>query len=207
MPNSYWASFLFVTIAMTNNTLQNTLIILFAGVACVLGYLVYSNNLGGVPQPEQNNDGLMKTEAEFRDKLTTLNMDKRKIEQAVKLLETSKKKTVEFLKEKGINSGDDYLKSDNSEIKLAVLNLKKDINAIKKSKQNINTYQDAITRIRSMLDQIKRDRISDSVALTDQQAIDLETIIVDLDERLDVETDIFEDDELKKLLDLEMIDD
>ena len=189
---------------MTNNTLQNTLIIMFAGVACVLGYLVYTNNRPSDLQPQPKNDGLMKTEAEFRDKLTTLNMDKRKIEQAVKLLENSKKKTVEFLKENGINSGDDYAKSENNEIKLAVLNLRKDINAIKQSKQNITTYEDAITRIRSMLAQIKRDRISDSVALTDQQAIDLETIIVDLDERLNVDTDIFEDEELKKLLDLEM---
>jgi hypothetical protein len=57
-----------------------------------------------------------------------------------------------------------------------------------------------------MLDQIKRDRISDSVALTDEQAIELETIIVDLDDRLSVETDMFEDDELKKLLDHEMTD-
>ena len=191
---------------MTNNTLQNTLIIFFAGIACLLGYFIYTNNSTVAPDPEPKASGLMRTEAEFRDKLTTLNMDKRKVEQAVKLLENSKKETVAFLKEEGINSGDDYLKSDRSEIKLAVLNLKKDINAITKSKQNIATYENAITRIRSMLDQIKRDRISDSVALTDEQAIELETIIVDLDDRLSVETDMFEDDELKKLLDHEMTD-
>lgn len=192
---------------MTNNTLQNTLIILFAAAACVLGYFVYSNgNFAVQPTLAPDAGGLMRTEAQFRDKLTSLNMDKRKIESAVKLLEASKSETVDFLKDQGISSGDDYLKSDSSEIKLAVLNLKKDINAIKKSKQNIATYDSAISRIRSMLDQIKRDQISDLAALTDQQAIDLETIIVDLDERLAVETDIFEDDELKKLLDLEMTD-
>ena len=55
-----------------------------------------------------------------------------------------------------------------------------------------------------MLDKINRDRIGESVALSEEEYIELQKIVVDLNERLNVETDILEEDELRKLLDLEM---
>ncbi len=55
-----------------------------------------------------------------------------------------------------------------------------------------------------MLDKIERERINESVSLSEDEYLDLQKIIVDLNERLEVETDILEDEELGKLLDLEM---
>jgi len=57
-----------------------------------------------------------------------------------------------------------------------------------------------------MLAKIERERVSESASLTEAQAIGLEEIIVDLDEKLEVDTDIFEDQELKELLDQEMVE-
>ena len=193
--------------AMTNDRLQNFLILLFAGIACFFGYLLFSGRLNGQPDKPDLPTGLMQTETEFRDKLTELNMRKNEVINGVERLEASKKETIDFLREKGIGSGDAYLKSDDRDVKLAVLSLEKYVKQIQKTKENVANYDDAIARIRSMLDQFKRDRIVDSVALTDDQKFELEKIIVDLNERLAVETDVLKDEELKAILDAEMVDD
>jgi len=149
----------------------------------------------------------MQTETEFRDKLTDLNMEKNARINGLERLEAEKKEIVDSLRAKGIGSGDAYQKSNDRDVKLAVLNLEKYVKQIKKTKETVANYDDAIARIRSMLDQFKRDRIVDSVALTDAQAFELEKIIVDLNERLAVETDILKDEELKAILDAEMVED
>jgi hypothetical protein len=54
------------------------------------------------------------------------------------------------------------------------------------------------------LDKIERDRIDESVSLSKDEYKELQKIILDLNERLSVETDMLEEEELGKLLDLEM---
>ena len=148
----------------------------------------------------------MRTEAEFRDKLTSLNIDKNKVENSRKRLTAIKKATVVELRDMGIKSGDDYLKSDDRATKLKVLELQSTINDIKRADGNIEMYESAIDRIRSMLARFERERVSESAALTEAQAVELDEIIMDLDDKLEVETDIFEDEELKNLLDSEMVE-
>ena len=105
----------------------------------------------------------------------------------------------------GIKSGDDFLKTEDRAAKLKVLELKSTIDEIKKAANaNIETYQSAIDRIRSMLAKFEVERVSESAALTDAQATELQEIILDLDDKLEVETDFFEDEELKNLIDSEM---
>lgn len=192
---------------MINNTLQNALILLFAGVACFLGYYIYSNNMVPAigPDPEQPGS-FMRTEAQFRHKLTSLNIDKNKVINSVKRLNAIKKDVVTDLRAKGINSGADYAKTDDKVVKLKVLELQKTIQDIKKGESVISTYETAIDNIRSMLAKFERERVSASAALTEEQAIELEEIILDLDNKLEVKTDLFEDQELENLLDLEMVE-
>jgi len=55
-----------------------------------------------------------------------------------------------------------------------------------------------------MLDRIERERIDESIALSKDEYKELQKIVIDLNERLNIETNILEDEELSKLLDLEM---
>jgi len=191
---------------MMNNTLQNALILLFAAVACILAFYIYTNQ---VPTPDadtQQSGSFMRTEAEFREKLTELNMKKNDVLRSVKKLTAIKTESVTELRAMGIKSGSDYLKTEDKVTKLKVLNLQKTIKDIKKAEGNIETYESAIDRIRSMLAEFERERVSESAALTEAQAIELDEIILDLDHKLEVKTDMFQDEELKQLLDLEMVE-
>ena len=192
---------------MTNNTLQNALILLFAAVACILGYYIYISQTPATTETQtQNTNSFMRTEAEFRKKLTSLNMSKNKVANSLKRLSAIKQKSVTDLRAMGIKSGADYLKTEDKTTKLKVLELQSTLKEIKRAEGNIETYESAIDRIRAMLAKFERERVSESAALTEAQAVELEEIILDLDNKLEVETDIFEDEELKNLLDLEMVE-
>lgn len=181
--------------------------VLFAAL-CGIGYLWYTGKLDSRARVAQENvqgsSGVLKTETQFRDKLTELRMQRYKAQLGVKQLEKFKAENIEQLKEMGIDSGEEFLKSDDQGVKLAVVNLKGWVAQIGKIKQEIAYYDDAIVNVETMLDKINRERIGDSVALSEEEYIDLQKIIVDLNERLNVETDILEDEELRKLLDMEM---
>ncbi len=131
-------------------------------------------------------------------------MQRDKVNRGVKRLENLKAETVGHLKQKGINSGSDYLNSTDPDVKYAVVNLKGWVAQIAKIKSEVTYYDEAISSIEVMLDKIERERINDSVSLSEDEYLDLQKIIVDLNERLEVETDFLEDEELGKLLDLEM---
>ena len=191
---------------MINNTLQNALILLFAAVACGLAYYIYTQQGPTPDTATQQSGSFMRTEADFREKLTELNMDKNDVARSLKKLTAMKKETVTDLRAMGIKSGADYLKTDDQATKRKVLALQGTINLIKKAETNIETYESAIDRIRSMLAKFERERVSESAALTEAQAIELEEIILDLDNKLEVKTDLFQDEELKNLLDLEMVE-
>ena len=191
---------------MTFNTLQNMLILLFAGVACLLGYYIYSSNMEPVEPPPEQSGSFMRTEAQFREKLTALNIDKNKVANGLKRLNAIKKKVVADLREKGVKSGADYFQTEDKTVKLKVLDLQKTIQEIKKGESAIATYETAIENIRSMLARFERDRVSETTALTEAQAIELDEIILDLDQKLEVEVDIFKEQELIDLLDIEMVE-
>ena len=174
----------------------------------IIGYLWFTGELVPRAKVAQENiegtSGILKTESQFRDKLAELRMQRDKVNRGVKRLEKLKAETVDHLKDKGINSGQDYLESDDPDVKYAVVNLKGWVAQIDKIKKEVTYYDDAISSIEVMLDKIERERIDASVSLSEEEYLDLQKIIVDLNERLEVETDILEDEELGKLLDLEM---
>jgi hypothetical protein len=104
----------------------------------------------------------------------------------------------------GIDSSEKFLASSNQEVKLAVINLNGWVAQIAKANKELTSYDDAIVNIEAMLDKIKRERIGDSVALSDEESLELQKIILDLNERLNVETNFLEDEALGELLDSQM---
>ena len=70
----------------------------------------------------------------------------------------------------------------------------------------LETYETAIENIRSMLAKFERERVSETATLTESQTIELDEIILDLDDQLEVEVDMFKEQELMELLDAEMVE-
>ena len=85
-----------------------------------------------------------------------------------------------------------------------MLSLKEAVAQINKYNKEVGYYDDAISSIQAMLEKIERERIDESISLSEEEYLDLQKVIVDLDERLNVNTTLLEDDELGELLDLEM---
>ena len=182
--------------------------ILFVAL-CAIGYLWFTGELKPRADVAEDNltgsTGLLKTESQFRDKLAELRMQRDKVQRHVKRLENLKAQNIQNLKDKGIGSGEDYLNNSDPDVKLAVINLREWVAQIQKIEKDVAYYDEAIGNVEVMLDKIERDRINDAVSLSEEEYVNLQKIIVDLNERLEVETNILEDEELGKLLDLEMV--
>ncbi len=193
---------------MAQPTTKSFLILIVLAGLGAIGYLWAAGQLQLRPRVVQENMGgkgeILKTEGQFRNKLAELKMQRDKVQRGIKRLEKLKAETVAELKQKGITSGADYLDSKDKDVKYAVVNLKGWVVQIAKIQQEVTYYDDAIRSIEVMLDKIERERIDESVALSEDEYIEIQKIIVDLDERLNIETNILEDEELGKLLDLEM---
>ena len=85
-----------------------------------------------------------------------------------------------------------------------MLSLKEAVGYIEKYNKEVGYYDEAISSIQAMLEKIERERIDDSISLSEDEYLDLQKVIVDLDERLNVDTTLLEDEELGEMLDLEM---
>ncbi len=181
-------------------------LLLLVGVL-VFGTVVYFQYQAMGPVDENGpakQSGLLKTEAEFRDKLTELKMQRDKAQRGIRMLEREKSKSLQTLKDKGIRSSEEFKQSDDQEVKKLVINLREYNQQISKIEKQVGYYDEAISSIRVMLDQFERDRISEEVSLSEEEQLSLQKIIIDLDERLKVDIDLLEEDELGKLLDQEM---
>ena len=193
---------------MANNKTSSLVSIILLGALCAVGYLWYTGQLGPrvdvAAENLKNKSGLLKTEEEFRDKLAELKIRKDKVQRGIKRSEKLKSETVTKLKELGVSSGEDFKNSTNPDVKKKVLSLKEAVADIEKYNKEVSYYDDAITSIQAMLEKIERKRIDDSISLSEEEYLDLQKVIVDLDERLNVDTTVLEDEELSNLLDLEM---
>lgn len=193
---------------MSKVSLNNLLtLILLCGIG-VIAFLFVSGKLtfqdNGLENPDETSTGLLKTEGDFRDKLAELRMDRDKMNRGLKQLAELRSDTVERLKASGVSSSEDYFSSDDPDVKYFAISLKNHVAQIEKLEKQVAQYDQAITSVETMLDRIERERIDESVAMSEEQYLELRKVIVDLNERLQVETNVLEDEELAKLLDLEM---
>lgn len=180
----------------------NSAIMVFLFSAVVAGIYLYA--VGDlklfdreiVQEPE--NEGFLKTEAEFRRKLAELRMDREKLINRKKLMVERKGETVDFLKDKGITATSDL---EDSDVKYAVNNLKRAVADIKEVEKNVAKYNDSITAVEAMLVKLEQERIANEVAVSDETKIELSVMLKNLDDQLvGEELDIFEEEELRDLL-------
>ncbi len=178
------------------------------GVALVAGLAVYFA-MGGInvnPQPQNGETKTLKTEKDFRDKIATYRREKQKVLNMVTRLEARKQETLDYLKSKGVRSSADV--TDDKDIIYALKNLKAWKMEIEKLREQSGYYDEAITSMNAMLQDIERKRIGDSLAMSDEERMELDRIVIDLDERLDYDpNDPIENDDLRQILDEEMKND
>ncbi len=173
-------------------------LLLAMGLGAVIFYSYNSR-----PNAAEDESGILTTERDFRDKITELRIQREKVTRRVKLLELRKSETLQYLKDKGIQSSADI--TDDKDVAYALRNLKGWKTDIDKLNADVANYDEAINSIEIMLDEIERERINQEVALSDEQYIQLRKIVKDLNERLGMDkNDVLEDDELNKLLDEEL---
>lgn len=177
---------------------RNSLAARLAGCFLMLP-LVVALGCGPQPKAQAKSDRPLSSEQEFRDKLAELRMQREKSVRAVSRLEERKAATVAFLKEKGVKSAADV--AQDTSLKYAARELKGWSEEIDKLQQEVGHYDQAIKAIETMLADLERKRISESVALSEDEYMQLRKIVLDLNDRLDVDKqDVVEDAELDELL-------
>lgn len=174
------------------------LVPLAAGLVLVLPLLL-AGGCGPRPKAEAKGERPLSSEQEFRDKLAELRMQREKSVRAVSRLEERKAATVAFLKEKGVKSAADV--AQDTSLKYAARELKGWSEEIDKLQDEVGHYDQAIKAIETMLAELERKRISESVALSEDEYMKLRKIVLDLNDRLEVDKqDVVEDAELDELL-------
>jgi len=205
-------AFFYIKVA-TNKNCSNTLSIAMKSfftmllVALLVAGITYFVVKGTDQGPRPNEDKVLTTESDFRDRIAELRMQKDKHARSIKRLEVKKKETLDFLlNEKGIKSSKDIKDDADTSIKYALRQLKGWKSEIDKLQSDLPKYDEAIDSIKAMLAEIERRRISDEVALTEEDYVALRKIVVDLNERLEIDkSDPFEDQELAEMLDAEIL--
>ncbi len=152
---------------------------------------------------DDNGPKPLRTEADFREKIAEIRMNKEDLEQGIARLEDRKTENVKFLKDKGIRSVADAEGDPNAE--MAIRNLKGWTESIKELKGQLAIYDSTISRLDGMLTKIERDMINESVTLTEEQEVEMLSIIKGLNEQLKInEDDPLIDAELDTLLSEEL---
>lgn len=169
----------------------------------LIAYVVWDFKWGATPAAPADPNRLPRTEKEFRDRLAALRMDQEKVRRGIARLESKKQETVDYLKKNNVSSTADI--RGKPDLEYAVRNLEGWNTEIARLKADVGKYDRAISGIATMLDEMERKRISDSVAVTEEDAVRILSIEKDLDEKLGMdETGIFKDDELNAMLERDL---
>lgn len=148
----------------------------------------------------KDKEGPMMTEADFREKLTEIKMRRGQAENAIERLQRRQDANVAYLKEKGVRKVADA--KDDPDLKMALFNLKNCKADMDKLKGELSSYDEAISRLDGMVRKLEREQISESAGLTEDQQVELRSIVLNLDDQLNLnENDIFEDAEIDDMLD------
>ncbi len=146
---------------------------------------------------------ILTTERDFRDKITELRIQREKVDRGIKRLELRKTETLKYLKDKGIRSSADV--TDDTDVTYALRNLKGWKVEIEKLQEDTKNYDEAISSIEVMLDELERKRINQEVALTEEEYLEMRKIVKDLNERLGLDkNDVLAEEELGQILDEEL---
>ena len=182
-------------------------------LAALLGAVTFSlvtQNMNGwfttaeLSTPE---NGLPRTEKEFRDKLAEFRIDREKTLRGIVGLENRKQETIALLLKKGVANSKDLngdLKDD-TEVQFALQGLKSLVRNIDARNADVASYDETITGLVAMLADIDRQNVNDSAKMSEAQYIEGQKLIFALRDKLGVDkNDVLEDQRMRDLLDSEI---
>ena len=176
------------------------LILLFAAVVSGV-YLYATGDLKFDRNNSSNAEGdteILSSEADFRNKLAELRINREKLTRRKKLMQERKAKTVQFLKDKGITAESDL---SDSEVKYAISNLKQFVADMEEVDKNVDRYTKTITAVEAMLKKLEQEAIANEVMISDEEKIQMSALIKELDDKIiGDEQDILEEEKLRQLL-------
>ena len=133
-------------------------------VAGGVTYYVVKNK----PAPEKSENRLPREESEFRAKLAEFRMQKEKISRGTSRLERQKKDALDRIKAKGVKSSADIDPNDN-EVQYALRNLKEIKAQIDELQSDIQSYDEAISGLDSMLVKIETRNIEEASKISEDE--------------------------------------
>lgn len=183
--------------------MKNVALIVF--FAALTGLIVWIAMGGLSPKLNADNDSTdttSLTEQDCQNKLTQLKMKRDNVKRAITVLERQQAENFEYLTEAGISKVADA--AGNAEATTTLNNVKLIKNLIEKRNEEVALLDDTITRLDGMIKKLRQDNLDRSVALTEDQMIELIAIQKELDDKLNIDdNDIFADAEIDALLQAE----
>ena len=152
-----------------------------------------------VAKDKLTSDKPLVTEVELQEQLTALQMRRRKLADKIEYMERNRDETLQSLNAKGISKKADA-KGD-PEALMALQSLKGWMSGINEFRTHLEKVDASIPRIKAILEKMQRERLTETIGLTEDEQIDLRAIEMELDDRLGInENDIFGDQEIDELL-------
>ena len=187
---------------MASKFITTLLSLVILGAICFLGYQYFT---GGIVIPEQKETtGFLRTERELRDKLAEFQLQRNEVTTRIERLEEGKMKALEKLKTKGVKSSSDLDLTD-KEVKGWVKEISSSRKSIKLLEESADRYTEAISRIEARLDDMLRKEITESVAISEEDDLELRRIVADVEDHLGLDQDdVIQEEEWAKILDDEM---
>lgn len=164
---------------------------------CILASISISH-VGCQPEqvPEKDGMAIPETESEFRDKMAEYKIQRQKVLSRIKRVERRKAEQMNYLEAKGIQSPSDIDPTD-ADTKFALKNLKAWNDELKRYQKEVLNYDEVISGIQAMLQKIERNQIREDVIISDEDYVNLKTLVRLLNEDLEIDrSDPVEDQEL-----------
>lgn len=183
--------------------LAQLLIAVFVIAAVVVGAKMafdrFATDDPGVNETTDEEKGFLMTRRELNDKLEDIRQRREEIARQIDRLDERKQQAAEKLRGLGIETADDLESSD--EAKLVYSGIKRTLNDIEQFRKDLDKYDAAIIRIEAGLADLDRQQLKDNAGINEEQAVVLDTIIKDLDDRLIDEPDPVDELNTQEILD------
>ena len=182
--------------------MKNIALIIFCAALTGAVVWIYKDSFKAeiqVAQDKLTSDEPLVTEAELQNQLTALQMRRQKLADKIEYMERSRDETLKSLRAQGVREKADA-KGD-PEALMALQSLKGWMSGINEFRGHLEKCDAAIPRLRAILEKMERERLTETLGLTEDEQIDLRAIEMELDDRLGIEeSDIFGDQEIDDLL-------